>query len=254
MSEDKTQKSADEGMSFIEHLEELRSRIIKSLIALFVGFVVSYFFTSYLIQILTLPFQAGGNSQLSLLAPTEGFMVQLKTAFLAGLVVSCPVIFFQFWKFVAPGLYEKEKRYVLPIVFWSVLLFLCGAFFAYQVLPFAMKFFQSFATEDVSNFWSLGKYITFVTYLILAFGLVFELPLIIYFSAKMGLVTPDFLRKKRRHAIITLLILSALITPPDVFTQAVLAVPLVILYEMSIFLAVIAHKKRKASLNEDKID
>ncbi len=254
MSEDKTKTGADEGMSFIEHLEELRSRIIKSIIALFVGFVITYFFTSDIIELLTLPFKAGGNAQLTLLAPTEGFMVQLKTAFLAGLVVSSPVIFYQFWKFIAPGLYEKEKHYVLPIVFWSVLLFFIGAVFAYHILPFAMKFFQSFATDDVGNFWSLGKYITFVTYLILAFGIVFELPLILYFSAKMGLVTPEFLRKKRRHAIIILLLLAALVTPPDVFTQLVLVIPLILLYEISIFLTVIAVKQRKKSTDNSVED
>jgi len=250
MSEDKTKTSANEGMSFIEHLEELRSRIIKSIIALFVGFVITYFFTSSIIELLTQPFKTGSNAQLTLLAPTEGFMVQLKTAFLGGLMISSPVIFSQFWKFVAPGLYEKEKRYVLPIVFWSVLLFFIGGVFAYHVLPFAMKFFQSFATDNVGNFWSLGKYITFVTYLILAFGLVFELPLILYFSAKMGLVTPQFLRKKRRHAIIILLTIAALVTPPDVFTQIILALPLIFLYEISIFLTVIAVKNRKKSTDK----
>lgn len=252
MSEAKPNSQSEGGMTFLEHLEELRSRIIKSLIALLIACIASYFFASYIIEFLTLPFTASGDSQLTLLAPTEGFMVKLKTAFLAGIVVSSPVIFYQFWKFVAPGLYEKEKRLVLPVVCWSVLLFLLGAAFAYHVLPFAMRFFQSFATEDVENFWSLGRYITFVTYLLLAFGAVFELPLIIYFAARMGLVTPKFLRKKRRHAIITLLILSALVTPPDVFTQAVLALPLAILYEISIFLAVVAEKKHAKSTQSSR--
>ena len=234
-------------MSFIEHLEELRSRLIKSLAAVLVGFIAAYFVSGYIIDFLNRPFLELSDAQLTLLAPTEGFMVKLKTAFLASLALSSPVIFYQFWKFVAPGLYQKEKRFILPVVCWSVLLFLLGGIFAYHVLPFAMRFFHSFAGGGVENFWSLSKYITFVTYLLLAFGLVFELPLVIYFAARMGLVTPAFLRKKRRHAIILLLVLSALVTPPDVFTQAVLALPLVILYEVSIFLAVIAVKKRKAN-------
>jgi len=243
-------ENSKEGMSFIEHLDELRSRIIKALIALLIGFVATYFFTTYIIDFLTSPFLPGANAQLTLLAPTEGFMVKLKTAFLAGLILASPAIFYQFWCFIAPGLYEKEKKFVIPVVIWSVLLFLLGAIFAFNVLPFAMKFFQSFATDYIGNYWSLGKYITFVTYLLLAFGVVFELPLVIYFAARTGLVTSEFLRKKRKHAIVVLLIICALITPPDVFTQIILVLPLIVLYEISIFLAVAAEKKHKESLEE----
>ena len=237
-------------MSFFEHLEELRFRLIKSLIALFIAFIAAYFISDKIIELLSKPVAAAENSNLTLLAPTEGFMVRLKASFLAGLIIASPVIFFQFWKFVAPGLYAKEKKFVYPVAGWSVLLFALGAVFAYQVLPFAVKFFLSFSGEGVANAWSLSKYITFVTYLLLAFGLVFELPLVIFFAARMGLVTPEFLRKKRRHAIVLLLVLSALITPPDIFTQAVLALPLVVLYEISIYLAVIAVKKRKKAERE----
>ncbi len=233
-------------MTFIEHLEELRARLIKGLIAVLIAFIAAYFVSGYIIDFLNRPLLALEGSQLTLLAPTEGFMVRLKTALLAAIVIASPVVFYQFWKFVAPGLYRKEKRFIFPVVGWSVLLFLIGGLFAYQVLPFAMKFFHSFAGGGVENFWSLSRYITFVTYLLLAFGLVFELPLVIYFAARMGLVTPAFLRKKRRHAIIILLVLSAMITPPDIFTQAVLVLPLVILYEISIGLAVLAAKKYEA--------
>ena len=252
MVEKKDKSGSEEGMTFLEHLEELRSRIIKSLSALSLGFICTYFFTPHIIDFLIQPFLAGGDSQLTLLAPTEGFMVKLKTAFLAGLMLSSPVIFYQFWGFVSPGLYEKEKRFILPVVAWSVLLFFVGAVFAYHVLPFAMRFFQSFATEEVVNYWSLNRYITFAIYLLLAFGIVFELPLVIYFAARMGLVTPAFLRKYRRHAIILLLILSALVTPPDMITQVILVVPLIILYEISILLAIMAVKKRERSIEGNK--
>jgi len=250
MPEEQKNPSGNGGMTFIQHLEELRSRLIKALIALLIGFIAAYFFTQYIIEFLTIPFSANANSQLTLLYPTEGFMVKLKTAFLAGLIVASPAIFYQFWNFIAPGLYEKEKKFVIPVVIWSVLLFLIGAVFAYHILPFAMRFFQSFASDFAGNYWSLGKYITFVTYLLLGFGLVFELPLVIYYAARMGLVTPDFLRKKRRHAIITLLVISALITPPDIFTQLALVLPLTILYEISILLAVTAYKKHRKALSE----
>ncbi|NQS97261.1 MAG: twin-arginine translocase subunit TatC [candidate division Zixibacteria bacterium] len=244
MGKGKDKSGSEEGMTFLEHLEELRSRIIISLLALLIGFILTYFFTPYIIEFLIQPFLTGGESQLTLLAPTEGFMVKLKTAFLAGLMLSSPVLFYQFWRFISPGLYEKEKRFIFPVVGWSVLLFFVGAVFAYHILPFAMRFFQSFAMENVVNYWSLNRYITFAIYLLLAFGLVFELPLVIYFAARMGLVTPPFLRKYRRHAIIILLVLSALVTPPDIITQVILVIPLVVLYEISVFLAVIAVKKR----------
>ena len=244
MGKGKDKSGSEEGMTFLEHLEELRSRIIISLLALLIGFTLTYFFTPYIIEFLIQPFLKGGESQLTLLAPTEGFMVKMKTAFLAGLMLSSPVLFYQFWRFISPGLYEKEKRFIFPVVGWSVLLFFVGAVFAYHILPFAMKFFQSFAMENVVNYWSLNRYITFAIYLLLAFGLVFELPLVIYFAARMGLVTPSFLRKYRRHAIIILLVLSALVTPPDIITQVILVIPLVVLYEISVLLAVIAVKKR----------
>jgi len=246
MSEDsKSNSQGEKELTFLEHLEELRSRIIKAILALSFGVIICYFFTSYIIDFLLKPFEASGPAHLSLLAPTEGFLVKLKTALLAGIVLSSPATFYQFWKFIAPGLYEKERRAILPVVIWSVILFLTGAYFSYRMLPFALKFFQSFALENVENFWSFSKYISFVTYLLLAFGLVFELPLIIYYSARMGLVTPEFLRKKRRHAIVILLIIAAVVTPPDIFTMLMLSGPLIILYEASIFLAVIAHKKAK---------
>ena len=247
MNSKRKKDSSEEGMTFLEHLEEFRSRIIKALLALLIGFIITYFFTNYIIELLVQPFLQDDNSRLTLLAPTEGFIVKLKTAFLAGLILSSPVLFYQFWKFIAPGLYDKEKRFIFPVVAWSVVLFLIGAFFAYQMLPYAMRFFQSFATENVENFWSLNRYITFAIYLLLAFGLVFELPLVIYFAARIGLVSPPFLRKYRRHALIVLLLLSALVTPPDVITQIILALPLIVLYEFSIFLAVIAVKRGKKS-------
>jgi sec-independent protein translocase protein TatC len=234
-------------MTFIDHLEELRSRIIKALFSLFIGFVICYFFADEIMKFLLRPLDSSHPAQLTLLSPTEGFMVKLKVALIAGVVISSPAIFYQIWRFVAPALYDKERRMVFPVVFWSAFLFILGAIFAYLFLPYCMRFFQSFATEWVVNFWSLKGYITFITYIIFAFGLVFELPLVLYFAARLGLVTSKFLRQKRRHAIIVLLILAAIVTPPDVVSQLVISVPLIILYEVSIFLARIAEKRRMKS-------
>ncbi|MBC8204258.1 MAG: twin-arginine translocase subunit TatC [FCB group bacterium] len=233
------------GMTFWEHLEELRSRLIKAIISLGIAFVTAYIFASYILDFLTAPFIVSGGTHLALLAPTEGFMVKLKTAFLGAIVLAAPMVFYQIFRFVAPGLHEHERRMTLPVVLWLTVSFFIGGMFAYHVLPYAMKFFQSFAGEGVENFWSLGKYISFVTYMLLGFGLVFELPLVIYFAARLGLVTPQFLRRNRRYAIIILLAASALVTPPDVITQIILAIPLIILYEISIFLAAAAIKKSK---------
>ena len=248
----KSQSENRKELTFLEHLDELRSRLIKAVLILSAGFLVCYFFTSAILDFLLEPFKNSGSSHLTLLTPTEGFLVKLKVALLAGLVVSSPGIFYQFWKFIAPGLYEKERRMIFPVVFWSVVLFLIGAYFCYWMLPFALAFFQSFAMENVENFWSLSKYLSLVTFMLLAFGLVFELPLIIYYAARMGLLTPEFLRKKRRHAIVILLIIAAIVTPPDIFTMLMLSGPLIILYEISIFLAVIAYKKRLKSAQKNK--
>lgn len=238
------EKDDNEMMSFWEHLDEFRSRVIKSLISLVIAFAIIYFFTPYIIDFITAPFYSEDNSRLTLLAPTEGFMVKLKTALLVAIVLAAPAIFYQIFGFVKPGLHKHERKLVVPVVLWSSVSFFIGAVFAYHVLPYAMNFFQSFAGDGVENFWSLGKYITFVTHMILGFGLVFELPLAIYFAARLGLVTPAFLRRKRRHAIIILLLAAALVTPPDLFTQVILVIPLVLLYEISIWLAAVAVKKR----------
>jgi len=235
--------SPENELSFLDHLEELRVRIIRALLALGLGFGIAYFFAEDFLKFLIAPFFQTPNARLTLLAPTEGFMVNIKVALIAGAVLSSPWIFYQFWKFLAPALYEKERKVIFPVVFWSVVLFLIGAAFAYWMLPFAMKFFQSFSSDYAENMWSLSKYISLVTFLLVAFGLVFELPLILYYAARMGLVTPEFLRKKRRHAIVILLIIAAVVTPPDVMTQIMLSVPLIALYEVSIVLCASAAKK-----------
>lgn len=244
-SQNAQKQSGENELSFIDHLEELRIRIIRALLALLAGFIVMYFFAEDILSFLIAPFNLSTSSHLTLLAPLEGFMVNIKVAFIGGAVAASPVIFYQFWKFLAPALYENERKVIFPVVFWSVFLFAVGAAFAYWMLPLAMKFFQSFGADYAENMWSLSKYINLVTFLLFAFGLVFELPLILYYAARMGLVTPEFLRKKRKHAIIILLIIAAVVTPPDVMTQIILSVPLITLYEISILLSGIAAKKHR---------
>lgn len=231
------------GMSFIDHLDELRRRIIICLVALVITSAAAYAVEPYALTFLIRTIFEGSSDSLALINPVEGFTVKLKLSLIMGLIVGSPVIFWQFWGFVSPGLYRHEKRLILPIVILSTFSFLVGAVFAFHVLPIATRFFRSFATEGIQNTWSLSKYVDFMGRLIIAFGVVFELPLVVYFLSRLGLVTPKFLWEKMRYAIIGFLVLSAIITPPDLFTQVVLAVPLVILYMISILLSMLAIKR-----------
>ncbi|MBU0518941.1 twin-arginine translocase subunit TatC [bacterium] len=234
-------------MTFWEHLEELRGRLFKAIIAVVAGMLIAYFFVPYIQEILIAQFFPGGSSTpLAFLAPTEGFVVKLKLSLVLGLIAASPIVFYHFWRFVAPGLYPKEKGFVMPVVLTSTVSFLTGAVFSIFILPHATNFFLSFAVGGIENTWSFGKYIDLVVRMMLAFGLVFELPLIIYFLVRLGIVSPAFLRKHRRYAIIILLVLSAVISPPDIFTMVVLAIPLTLLYELSIIIAVVAHKKHQS--------
>ena len=231
-------------MSFFDHLEELRRRIIRSIIAIVIAFIACYAVEPYVLNFLIHTTLKDSSDTLALLAPLEGFNVKLKLSFIMALMVASPVIFWQFWTFVGPGLYRREKRLILPIVFFSTLSFLVGAAFSLVILPYATRFFQSFAVGGIKNTWSLSKYMDFLTRMILAFGLVFELPIVMFFLARLGIVTPKFLWSKMKYAIVIILIISAALTPgPDVFSQMVMAGPLTILYILSIFLSMLAVKK-----------
>jgi sec-independent protein translocase protein TatC len=176
----------------------------------------------------------------------EMFFAYLKVAFIAGILASAPLIFYQIWLFVAPGLYRKEKKYLIPFVVSSTFLFVGGALFGYFVVfPFGFKFFIGFANEYVKALPSVKQYLSFSIKLLFAFGVVFELPVVIFFLAKIGVVTPKLLRKKRKYAILLTFALAAILTPPDVITQCMMAVPLIVLYEIGILVAILARKKKQ---------
>jgi sec-independent protein translocase protein TatC len=232
---------------FTSHLEELRKRLIFCFIAVAVGFVLSYGFKEKLFQILTRPLisvmQTG--DKLIFTGLPEAFFTYLKVAFLSGIILAAPVIFYQFWMFVAPGLYNKEKRFMAPIVFLSTFFFVGGAFFGYFVVfPYGFKFFLGFASEIIRPLPSMREYLGFASKLLLAFGLVFELPLIITFLAKLGIVSVSFLKKNRKYALLLFFAGAAILTPPDVVTQIMMALPLMLLYEISIIGAKIFGKKK----------
>ena len=240
----------DDKRPFTSHLEELRNRLIKASIAVGVGFAVSYAFKEKLFQILTAPLisvMKPGETLIYTNLP-EAFFTFLKTAFLSGILLASPIIIYQFWMFTAPGLYRQEKRLLLPIVFLSSVFFVGGALFGYFVVfPWGFKFFLGFASETVRPLPSMKEYLSFSSKLLLAFGLVFELPLIITFLAKLGLVSVGFLKKNRKYAVLLFFVGAAILTPPDVVTQIMMAMPLMILYEISIIGARIFGKKKDAT-------
>jgi sec-independent protein translocase protein TatC len=187
------------------------------------------------------------NLKLIFLSPTEGFMIYIKVSLFSGLVVSIPFVAYQFWKFIVPGLLERERKLVAPVVFFTTMCFAVGAAFAYYVIiPFGLRFLLSFQTDFLEANLTIGKYLGFVVTIILVFGVVFELPVLSFFLTKVGILTPEFLRAKRRYGIALIFIMAALLTPPDIFTQLMLAGPLIMLYEISIGVS------RMVKRNEDK--
>lgn len=246
------EKITEKEMPFLDHLEELRWRLIKSIIAVVVGAVGAYFFSDLILKLLIHPYNTaaaqatkGDVQKLIFLTPTGGFMIRIKLSAFTGVLIALPVIFYQLWKFVVPGLMEKERRYVPLVVFFSTICFLAGAFFCYfVVLRFGLKFLLGFETADMVATISVNEYLQFVTMLIFVFGFIFELPILSFFLSKIGLLTPAFLRHYRRHGIVIMVILSAVLTPPDIFTQLLLAGPLILLYEISIVVSALAVKTK----------
>ncbi len=236
----------DEKLPFTSHLEELRKRLIRCFIAVMVGFVVSYLFKEKLFEILTRPLiqVMGQDGTLIFTGIPEAFFTFLKVSFLSGILCAIPVIMYEFWMFVAPGLYKNERKLFFPIVIISSFFFVGGALFGYFIVfPFGFKFLLGFATATIRPLPSMKEYLGFSAKLLLAFGLVFELPIVITFLARIGLVSVDFLKRNRKYAILLFFIGSAILTPPDVVTQIMMSIPLMVLYEISIIGARIFGKK-----------
>lgn len=219
-------------MSLVGHLEELRRRMIISCAVILLTSGACYFYAAELVHLITAP--AG---KLYYLNPAEAFFTYLKVSFFAGLLLALPVIFYQLWAFVVPALTKEEHKIGTVLVPCSLLLFFVGLGFSYfLVLPAGIKFFMGFATEDLQPMFSIGQYVSFVVSFLLPFGLIFELPLIILVLAKFGMVNSKYLIAKRKMVIVLSFVVGAVISPtPDVFSQTMIAVPLLILYEISIF-------------------
>ena len=234
-------------MPFLDHLEELRWRILKSVISIFILMLICYGFSDQILDLLLYPGQHLETPvPLQVLKVQTVFIIKLEIALVAGIIFSLPVIFYQMWQFLAPGLLQNERKLIPLLVFLTVLCFLAGGAFAYfLIIPYALQFFLSLAPPNITNNIALDFYIGFLLRIIIVFGVVFELPMLTLLLAKLGLVTPDFMRKYRRYAIVGAFILGALLTPPDPTTQIMLAIPMILLYELSIFIAMIFGSKRK---------
>ena len=242
--------------SFVGHLSELRSRLIKSFIYLFAFFIICYYFSENIYNFLVEPYaNAVKNDQegrrLIYTALHETFITYLKVAFFASIFISSPIILTQIYKFIAPGLYKNEKKALLPYLILTPVLFVLGAMLVYYlIMPLAIKFFLSFETSADLNSLPIqleakvNEYLSLIMRLIFAFGISFQLPVILSLLARVGFVTSDYLKKRRRYVVVIIFAVAAILTPPDPITQIGLGIPLLILYELSILSVRIIEKKK----------
>ncbi|OGQ90251.1 MAG: twin arginine-targeting protein translocase TatC [Deltaproteobacteria bacterium RIFOXYA12_FULL_58_15] len=236
-------------MSLFEHLDELRRRLIACVVVMGVCTIVLFSLAPNLFKYLRRPLDAiaaNGLMQLQVLSPLEMFLTYLKLAVLGALFVSAPWILLQVWMFVSPGLYKNEKRWILPFVFLGTAFFIGGAAFGYfLVLPLGFDYLVSFTPAEVTNAWSVEKYFSIVTRLLLGFGVVFEVPLLMWILSAAGIVQPKSFSKFRKYWIVLAWIIGAILTPPDPFTQAMMAVPLMIFFEVGLLGGRLLYRRRQ---------
>jgi sec-independent protein translocase protein TatC len=235
-------------MGFWDHLDELRKRILRSLLFLVAGAVGGFLLADRVRDFLMEPFHQSVKGTLSLLSPSDGFVIEIKIALLLGTLIASPFIAWQLYGFIGPALRSKEKKWLFPIAMIATLLFWGGVVFAWQILPAALEFLGSFAEMGIQNFWSLRSYISLVLFLVIAFGVIFQLPLLMGVLMATGLVKSEFFRKNRRYAIVIIFILSALATPTtDMLTMMLMVMPMIVLYEVAIIVGRIIERKRTAA-------
>ena len=274
-------------MGFLDHLEELRWRILRAMAALIVGSILCFSFSDYLMDLLIQPYEEAvlsieneqkldaiasvesflkgmfydnepsvqadasiveipSHRRLQALRPMTYFFISIQVALLGGLLIALPIIFLQIWKFIAPGLLKNERSLIIPIVSSSVFCFTLGGAIAYfLVLPMGLRFFLALEPPDMTSQWAADEYVGFVIRLLFGFGLVFEMPVITLLLAKAGLITSKLMRQYRRYAIIGIFVVAAFITPPDPVSQLMMAMPLLFLYEISIWVCKVVGKKKK---------
>lgn len=251
-------------MPFLEHLEELRWRILWSLLALVVatvvGFALVYYFDA--MAILIHPLRVAYDDpefKLINLSPADPFFITLKLAVVVGVLLAFPIIVYQIWSFLSPALEKHEKRAIIPALYLGFFLFMAGVSLAYFVaLPLTLEFFQNFQADFLDQTLEVSKTLAFITKLLIGFGVIFELPVVVMILSALGLVTPEFLKSKRRHAMVLITVLASFLTPGDVITLTImLMVPLFFLYEFSIFLSRMIWRRKRArekELEDDSSD
>ncbi|MFP3902310.1 MAG: twin-arginine translocase subunit TatC [Acidimicrobiia bacterium] len=243
-----TKPSPAEGMTLIEHLVELRRRLIISVLAVAAGMAVVTVFYDALFDWMLQPYcEVSDECSLLQISPLEGFSVRIKVTGYAGVAVAMPVLLWQVWRFVSPGLYANEKRYAIPFVATALLLFASGAGLAYWTLPRALDFLGTIGGENLTQMYSPGNYFQLVTYMMVAFGIGFEFPILLVFLQLAGILETDTLRRGRRYAIVLITIAVAVITPSgDPYSLLALAAPMVVFYELSIVIGRVLDKRRAA--------
>jgi sec-independent protein translocase protein TatC len=245
-------------MSFLEHLEELRSRLIRAVLAIFVAFLLCLVFAERVFSLLAAPIARllPHGSTLIFTALQDPFFIYLKVSFIAGIFVALPYVLYQLWKFVSPGLYDRERKMAVPFITLATLLFYTGALFAYFIVfPAAFKFFLSYQTPELKAMLSIREYVSLVMALMLAFGAVFETPIVIVFLGLLGIFNSGQLKRGRRYFVVIAFVIGAVLTPtPDVINQTLMAVPMLLLYEIGIWLLVYLEKKRLREVENESLE
>lgn len=268
------EKQTHKEMSFLDHLEILRWHLVRSSVAILIFGTIAFlfkniifdtillaptkldFYTYRLLCTISKSFSTDGMCiealpfTLQSLGMAEQFSIHIWVSITAGIIVAFPYIIWEVWRFISPGLYKHERKYAFGFIFISSILFFLGVLFGYYVItPLSVNFLGNYSVSDlVDRNFKIGSYISIIKSSVLASGLMFELPVIIFFLAKMGLITPEFLKTYRKHAIVVVLILAALITPPDVISQIIVTIPIIFLYEISIIIAKIVSKKQEKEM------
>lgn len=243
---DLNEEEPQEGsMTFLEHLEEFRWRLIYSFLGIVLGTILSWIFIDDLINVILLKPAFDAGIKLQNLKPFGQVYVYLEVAIICGIILSIPNIFYQFWKFIVPALKENEQKYISSIVIYSSFCFIIGIAFAYFImLPFTLDFAAHFGSQDIKNQFAINEYLSVIISVMLGAGVVFELPMITYFLTKIGILTPMFMSKNRKYAVLIILIISAFLTPADIVSQIILAIPIGFLYEFSILISKFIYKKK----------
>jgi len=276
----KRTRNTEGEMTFLQHLEELRWHIIRSLIAVVMGAIVAFIFKNVIFdhillapknpdfltnrllcrlsELVNVPVLCINQKPLQLISIklSGQFTTHINIALVSGVILAFPYVFWEFWSFFRPALYEKERKYARGAVSAASILFMTGILFGYFIIaPLSINFLSSYrVSETVLNQININSYIGSLTSVVLAAGITFELPIVVFFLSLIGVLTPEFMRKYRKHAIIVILVLAAIITPPDIFSQILVTIPLVFLYELSIFISVRVYKKRKEEESAEAAD